>query len=467
VPKNFEELTMARFLWAIFPWAIVAVTGASADAAFAANLCVSQISLPGCFGTIGAAVAAATPGATIVVMQGVYTEDVHITQPLSLVAAEHAQPLINAIGQSNGIFIDGGVGIGSGAVTPGANTLSQVTVAGFTIENAKFEGILVANASFVTLRQNTVTNNDLFLQLPTAENGNTETCPFLPAFETNEGDDCGEGIHLIAVDHATVIGNHSYGNSGGMLLTDETGPTHDNLIEGNTVENNLYDCGITLASHPVASSPYIIGSPAPFGVYSNTIAGNISHHNGTGLPGAGAGVGLFAPGPLNQTYANVVSGNRLTDNGLPGVAIHNHAPTNNINLSNNVIIGNYIAGNGPDGGVEVASDQQVPTGISVLGVSPITGLVITQNWIEGESTDIVITNAGASVDVLLNALTGNGNGISNLSNPVTNSSPGLVFAAENWWGCQSGPGTSGCSSVSGPNVVSTPFLPQSPQAQTQ
>jgi hypothetical protein len=157
----------------------------------------------------------------------------------------------------------------------------------------------------------------------------------------------------------------------------------------------------------------------------------------------------------------------LTDNGLPGVAIHNHAPTNNINLSNNVIIGNYIAGNGPDGGVEIASDQQVPTGISVLGVSPITGLVITQNWIEGESTDIVITNAGASVDVLLNALTGNGNGISNLSNPVTNSSPGLVFAAENWWGCQSGPGTSGCSSVSGPNVVSTPFLPQSPQAQTQ
>jgi len=453
---------MARYLCALFPLAIVAVIGTSADRASAANLCVSQISLPGCYGTIGAAVAAATPGATIVVMQGVYTEDVHITQPLSLVAADNARPVINAIGQPNGIFIDGGVGIG--ALTPGANTLSQVTVAGFTIENANFEGILVANASFVTLQQNTVTNNDLFLQLPTAENDNTETCPSIPPFETNEGADCGEGIHLIAVDHATVIGNNSHGNSGGMLLSDETGPTHDNLIEGNTVEDNAYDCGITLASHGPA---LITGSQTPFGVYSNTIAGNISHHNGTGLPGAGAGVGLFAPGPLNQTYANVVSGNRLTDNGLPGVAIHNHAPTNNINLSNNVVIGNYIAGNGPDGGVETASDSQVPTGISVLGVSPITGLIITQNWIERESTDIVITNSGASVDVSLNALTGKGNGISNVSNPITNSAPGLVFAVENWWGCQTGPGTSGCSSVSGPDVVSTPFLRQPPQAQTE
>jgi hypothetical protein len=90
-----------------------------------------------------------------------YTEDVHITQPLSLVAAAHAQPVINARGQPNGIFIDGGVGIGT--VTPGANTLSQVTVAGFTIEKANFEGILVANASFAALRQNTVTNNNLFL----------------------------------------------------------------------------------------------------------------------------------------------------------------------------------------------------------------------------------------------------------------------------------------------------------------
>jgi hypothetical protein len=258
------------------------------------------------------------------------------------------------------------------------------------------------------------------------------------------------------VDPSEVIGNNSHGNAGGVLLTDETGPTHDNLIKGNTVEDNAYDCGIAMASHGPAS---ITGSEAPFGVYSNTITGNISHHNGTGLPGAGVGVGLFAPGPLNQTYANVVSGNRLTENGLPGVAIHNHAPANNINLSNNVVIGNYIAGNGPDGGVETASNQQVPTGISVLGVSPINGLIITQNWIEGESTVIVITNSGASVDVSLNALTGNRNGIVNLPNPITTSPPGLVFAAENRWGCQDGPGTSGCSSVSGPDIVSTPFLP--------
>ena len=35
---------------------------------------------------------------------------------------------------------------------------------------------------------------------------------------------------------------------------------------------------------------------------------------------------------------------------------------------------------------------------------------------------------------------------------------GTVNATENWWGCAKGPGSPGCSSVSGPNVVSTPFL---------
>lgn len=443
---------------------VLALAGIGIGNASAANLCVSQVSHPGCFATIGAAIAAAQPNDTITVAQGVYAEDVHITAPLSLVAANKAQPVINAAGLANGIFIDG---IGAGPVTPGKNTLSGVTVAGFIVENAKFEGILVANASLVTLQQNTVVNNDQSLQLPTASNGNTEACPFLPAFETNEGDDCGEGIHLIAVDHSTLINNDSHGNAGGILLTDETGPTHDNLIEGNTVHDNPYDCGITLASHGPAPAPIVTGSPAPFGVFSNTVADNVSNHNGTGLPGAGAGAGIFAPGPLNQAYANVIIGNQLTNNGLPGVALHSHAPVPNINLNGNVVTKNYIAGNGPDSSVETTPDTQVPTGISVLGTAPISTLVIADNVIEQETTDIAISNAGGVVDVYLNALTGTGDGIVNLPNPTTHAPAGSVYAPENWWGCSKGPNTRGCSDVSGQNIVATPFLTQQPQAQNQ
>ena len=64
--------------------------------------------------------------------------------PLSLVGSGYGRSVINAIGLPNGIYIDG-------IDNPG---LSKVVVTGFTIENANFEGILVTNASFVTVRGN-------------------------------------------------------------------------------------------------------------------------------------------------------------------------------------------------------------------------------------------------------------------------------------------------------------------------
>ena len=141
-------------------------------------------------------------------------------------------------------FIDGING--APTITPGGNTLSNVTVSGFTVQNANFEGILALNASNVTLWANRVKGNDRALEIGKGQ------CPGIPDFETNEGDDCGEGIHLMGVDHTTIANNTVQGNSGGILLSDETLATHDNLISGNTVSNNPYDCGITMASHPPA-----------------------------------------------------------------------------------------------------------------------------------------------------------------------------------------------------------------------
>ena len=111
---------------------------------------------------------------------------------------------------------------------------------------------------------------------------------------------------------------------------------------GNTVRDNPFDCGITLASHPLAGSNFT----AAAGVYHNTINGNTSQHNGYQVPGAGAGVGIFAPFPFSKNYGNVVVNNTLTDNGLPGVAFHAHAP--GATLSDNMIAGNQISGNGAD-----------------------------------------------------------------------------------------------------------------------
>ena len=45
-------------------------------------------------------------------------------------------------------------------------------------------------------------------------------------------------MHFIAVANSTVNGNFIAHNSGGVLLTDETGPTHNNVIANNIVTRN-------------------------------------------------------------------------------------------------------------------------------------------------------------------------------------------------------------------------------------
>lgn len=233
-------------------------------------------------------------------------------------------------------------------------------------------------------------------------------------------------------------------NAGGILLSDETGGTHDNVISGNTVSNNSYDCGITLASHKPAAG---VGLKLPGGVYHNTITGNISTNNGTVAPGEGAGIGIFAPGPGNAAYGNIVINNTVTGNGLPGITLHNHALVPNApvaNLNDNVIIGNQISGNAAD-----SADAATPgtAGINLYSVIPVTGTVIAGNSIRNQQIGVAINTPTADVRVELNNLQA-ATGVNNLGG-------GMVNANQNYWGCASGPGNSGCGSTIGGVVTST------------
>lgn len=407
----------------------------------AATLCVNTGGTGGCYSTISAAVAAASPGDTVEVGIGIYKEQVTITKPLSLVAKTVGGPKIDATGLSNGIFINGM----STAPSPG---VFHVVVTGFQVLNANYEGILVANASDVTLSDNRVHGNNKGLDL----SNSPATCPGIPDFETNEGMDCGEGIHLMATQHSTIIHNESDANSGGILITDETGPSYSNLISGNLVHDNPYACGITMASHPAATS-VIPKAPVAFGIYRNTISNNDSGHNGLGLPGAGAGVGIFAALPGYASYANVVINNNLHDNGLPGVTMHSHAAFPGpppANLDNNMIVGNTIRNNAADTADAATSG---PTGIHVYSVVPIHGTVISQNTFDDEDIDIAFNAPLGNINAHFNNFSASAIGVQSVGG-------GHVSATSNWWHCAGGPdGASGnCATSTNPNTTVNPWL---------
>jgi len=389
----------------------------------AADLCVNRAHNSGCYAKIAEAVSAASPYDIIRVSPGEYDEQVTISKPLSLIGSGYYRTSIDAAGQSNGIYING-------LDNPG---LKHVVVKGFKVERARFEGILITNATAVTIAENHVVNNDRNL------NFSSHVCPGLPNFETAEDDDCGEGIHLVGVDHSIISENVVERNAGGILLSDETGSTHHNLITKNTVRDNPFDCGITLASHP----PAPFAGTAPLGIHHNTISGNHSLRNGANGDGAGVGIFGFLPNAMN--YSNVVVRNTVIGNTLPGVTIHSHSP--GARFDDNLIVGNRISRNGAD---NEDAETPGPTGINAFGASPLTGTVIAQNVIDHEAVSVAVRTP-ATVEVHLNTFLDDTIGVDNLGD-------GDVDATENWWACPAGPGGGqGCATVGGPRVTAVPF----------
>jgi nitrous oxidase accessory protein NosD len=307
--------------------------------------------------TIRHAVDMAGAGSIIDVAPGTYAEQVTITRDVFL---DGHGATIDASGNINGIVVSGAGASGS-------------TVQNFTVENAIGEGILAVSTADLGILNNTVVGNDRGV--------NTTVTPECAPSGAIPGD-CGEALHLMGVASSRVTGNDVHDNVGGILLTDETGPTHGNFVSGNTIHDNAEDCGITLPSH----NPLATTDPSQAGVYDNVVLGNVSERNG------GAGVGMFAPAPGMASYDNQVIGNTLRDNGEAGVAIHGHAPGQK--MSGNIIVGNTISGNG----VDPDADSGGPVGIAILTIDPSSG-TIASNKIDDEQFGIFV-NGPFAIDGL-------------------------------------------------------------------
>lgn len=442
------------FLMDFRPWSILtylAVATVLSQTVAAATLCVNSSGSHACYRSIQSAVSHARPHDVIDVAAGTYAEEVTIGIPLALIGEHAAKSIIDATNLPHGIFVDGFDNRG----------LADVAISGFTVENAEYEGILVVDAADVTIRGNRIVNNDKSpgLNFTAATTG----CPGQPGdgvYENDETGDCGGAVHLIGTTSSILDGNYISGNADGVLISDETAESRDNLLIHNTVINNPLECGIVLASHPPTGSspPYF----APHhGVDHNTVAENVSANNGVKI--GGSGVGLFSDGNgPGRTSQNVIIHNRLVGNGLGGVALHTHvgpsfgAPVDD--MSGNMIIGNFIAKNLAD-----TADTATPgtVGININsggGGSPVLGTVITQNLIRDEDVDIAV-NTPAEVDAHLNDLFGGKIGVADVcAFDKASACTGSIDAIENYWGCPGGPGGEGCTTVSGANIRVSPWL---------
>jgi parallel beta-helix repeat protein len=336
--------------------------------------------------TINYAVGKAHRGDTVIVEKGTYQQLVSITKDVKVIGT--GKPTIAGKGRANGFVISGPKAAGA-------------VVSGFHVEGATYEGILIEKTSHVTVSDNTVTGNDQGLK---ASKPTGECAP-------NGGGpgDCGEGVHLLSVTHSLVTGNVVKNNAGGILLTDEKGPTADNTISHNESLNNALDCGITLAGHNPKATANGKTQPKLAGVYGNKILDNVA--NGDGTKGQGAGILMGGGAPGAGVYDNLIEGNTANGNGLAGITLHSHFFGPGIplaDLNGNKIIDNKVSHDGVNDPSEAEfspADFAKGATVGILvgsDVVKLKGIVITGNTISNTHFGIWTKNDSNKVSAKKN-----------------------------------------------------------------
>jgi Right handed beta helix region len=170
------------------------------------------------------------------------------------------------------------------------------------------------------------------------------------------------------------------------LLTDDTGPTHNNLVDNNLVTDNSADPGITMPGHnPHALSATGQPEPSVAGVYHNTIKHNEVTGNGAGVLVANATSGTAA-------YDNLIEDNYMAGNAMAGVSMHAYliAPGQFEDLDGNQVTGNVINTNNAGG--DTAGDL-VTTGVLVSSAGAPVTVAISDNHISHDAIGIWLSQA--------------------------------------------------------------------------
>jgi hypothetical protein len=343
---------------------------AAAGPANGAGLAQVFVSAPGgsnCGGgraytTIGEALANVAPSGTVHVCPGTYSEDVVITQPVTLQGANatvqpdasDTSPVSDLVGGNNAFTVLAG----------------NVTIRGFTVQGATSDGIFVVGDHALIENVHAINN---------AVNGINLDGSSWSVVRENTLNGNGSGIELANDPVAAGIPPDVLAQFGSSTGT----ATHD-LVADNRVVENPFACGILLVDHAGASDA--------LGIHDNQIEGNLVANNA--MQGFGAGVLLASPAPGGAVYDNLISGNTIYGNGLSGVTVHSHVPGQNLN--GNVVTYNVIGTNNLRGATQEPDDPQT-TGVFIGSQSPLS-ITVSGNTISNDYYGIF--TAGSSVTVM-------------------------------------------------------------------
>ena len=248
---------------------------------------------------------------------------------------------INAAGYDLGIYIGPGV--------------HDVTVLGARVTGANDQGILVQDAHDVWIRDSTVENNAMHRAAGLAEV---------------------KAITIAGSRRVVAVGNTVKGNGDGGIGLYDDGPNSpqtiapvaideraipglDNVVSGNTIEDNLNGCGI------VVSGKNPGGGVRDNLVSFNTVRG-FDPATGDTTPGVGGIVVAGGEFGAVDVVHTVVFHNAVTGGFIPGISLH-AGPL--AHLTGTWLVDNTLTRNGgtPNSrGVEIAGAPGATTGTQVL-----------------------------------------------------------------------------------------------------
>lgn len=253
-----------------------------------------------------------------------------------------------------------------------------------------------------------------------------------------------------------------------------------NILSGVTIENDIFD-GYTSVGLPTYDAGNIL-------VQQNLFEDAASSSESIQIKASSDLGGCDGSQVLNNSFESA------TNNGGADVNLScTDSSSSNITVSDNTTSDNsggssFVAFSGVVDGIEVTGNSGTTSGSSVFFFGSVSGtaLIDGNDFVSGASSAIALVGGDYTDDtsntgtftITGNHLAGNVRGInvaeSGLTSPaqmqvhfneiVGNSTAGIennssvtIDATNNWWGCNSGPNTSGCDSTTG-SVTGDPWL---------